>query len=84
MTARRAIAALLAGTVLAGCAAEPADIPDCDSGDRAKHEQPDCGFTDKGVYREWSWVKAGKTTPPAGWSASKEKKTVTSTKKAKP
>ncbi len=76
---RRAAAVLAAVLAMSGCGA-PADVPDCDAGDRAKHETPDCGFKANGRYVEWSWVKAGKTTPPAGWSASKEKKAVTAGK----
>ena len=78
---RALIVAMLATLTLSGCATE-ADVPDCDAGDRRKQETPDCGFTAKGRFVEWSWVKAGKTTPPAGWSASKEKKAATSGKKA--
>jgi hypothetical protein len=80
------LAALLAALTLSGCATEAdvskADVSDCDAEDRRRHETPDCGFKVKGRYVEWSWVQAGKTVPPAGWSATKEKKSVTSGKKA--
>ncbi len=74
-------AALVTVLALTGCATTETDVSDCDAGDRRKHETPDCGFIHKGTSYEWSWVKAGKTVAPAGWSASKEKKSVTSKKK---
>jgi hypothetical protein len=73
---------------LAACGAEPADtdlsgvdveVMDCDAEDRRKKETPDCGRYVNGKYQEWSWVKAKKTKPPAGWSPGRE---VTSSKPA--
>jgi hypothetical protein len=67
---------------LAACDAEPADTDlsgvevdstDCDADDRRNKEIPDCGRKVNGKYREWSWVKAGKTTPPADWTPSRER-----------
>jgi hypothetical protein len=43
------------------------DGMDCEADDRAKREIPDCGRKVGGKYVEWSWVKAGKKTPPPGW-----------------
>lgn len=40
---------------------------DCDQGDRAKREIPDCGFYIDTIYVWWSWAAAGKTKPPTGW-----------------
>jgi hypothetical protein len=71
----------------APAASEPADVAnflgrddesgamDCDAGDKAKKEIPDCGFyagRDNATFYWWSWVEAGRTTPPAGWSAGRE------------
>lgn len=68
-------------------ASEPSDVTDflgrddesgamdCDADDKAKKEVPDCGFyagPDNRTFYWWSWVKAGKATPPAGWSADRE------------
>lgn len=86
MSARRTAAALLAalGLVLGATAcAEPAepdagiefeapDTLDCEKGERKKKERPDCGRIVNGRYVEWSWVKAGKTRPGAGWSPARE------------
>lgn len=82
---RRTLAALaLAGSLLlsgVACSASgevgddygsSSDVADCDADDRRKKEIPDCGRKVNGKYREWSWVSAGKTRPPAGWKASKE------------
>ncbi len=79
MKNRALTAALITALALSGCATT-ADVPDCDAGDRAKHETPDCGFKHKGRYVEWTWVEAGKTVPPAGWSAKQEKKAATAKK----
>lgn len=88
MSPRRAVVAAATGLALAaglvGCgeSQEPAqdegisielpDTPDCDKGDRKKKERPDCGRLVSGRYVEWSWVKAGRTTPPPGWSPARE------------
>jgi hypothetical protein len=82
---RRALAALTvtAALILSGAACSASgevdgdygsssDVADCDANDRRKKEIPDCGRKVNGTYREWSWVAAGKTKPPAGWKASKE------------
>jgi hypothetical protein len=80
LIALAAIGSLAAG-MLAGCAetkAPPAapEVADCDLEDRRKKEVPDCGFRHRRKYYEWSWVKQGATTPPAGWSADAEKKKI--------
>jgi hypothetical protein len=76
---------------LAACGAEPADtdlsgvdveVMDCDAEDRRNKEIPDCGRKVNGKYVEWSWVKAKKTKPPAGWSAAKESATSSTAKPA--
>ncbi|WP_033338862.1 hypothetical protein [Catenuloplanes japonicus] len=54
--------------------ADDTDVPDCDAEDRRRRELPDCGWYDRGVYREWTWVAAGRTTPPRGWSAAAEQR----------
>lgn len=84
MNRRRGLAAfaltaalLLSGAACAGGEVEGnygsgTDVADCDADDRRKKEIPDCGRKVNGKYREWSWVAAGKTKPPAGWKASKE------------
>lgn len=81
---RRALAALVLGaaltTPLAACnttesgddTSVEVDVPDCDAEDRRKKEIPDCGRKVNGQYREWSWVAAGKTKPPTGWTSAKE------------
>lgn len=91
MNRRRTLAALTltAAVILSGaCSAagevdgdygSSSDVADCDAGDRRKKEIPDCGRKVNGKYREWSWVAAGKTKPPAGWRASQEKTTSTGT-----
>lgn len=75
-----AAVATLAALLLSGCArpdaADPAPAPevaDCDAGDLAKQETPDCGFVHNGRFVRWSWVTQGRTTPPAGWRAAPEK-----------
>jgi hypothetical protein len=52
------------------------DTPDCDAEDRAKNETPDCGFSYRGRFYAWSWVKAGKKTPPPGWRSLPEQAAV--------
>jgi hypothetical protein len=56
----------------AAAPAPAADKPDCEAEDRRKRERPDCGFMVRGRYVEWSWVKAGLTAAPAGWSSAAE------------
>ncbi|MDQ0363418.1 hypothetical protein [Catenuloplanes indicus] len=58
---------------------ESDDDSDCDAEDRARNELPDCGWTDGGRFVQWSWVRAGKTTPPAGWRADSERKVTVQT-----
>jgi hypothetical protein len=51
------------------------DGMDCEADDKAAKEIPDCGFyagPGNKTFYWWSWVKAGKATPPAGWSATDE------------
>ena len=51
------------------------DGMDCESDDKAKKEIPDCGFyagPGNKTFYWWSWVKAGKVKPPAGWSPRRE------------
>jgi hypothetical protein len=51
------------------------DATDCDADDKAKQEIPDCGFyagPTNTTFVWWTWVKAGHTAPPAGWSAARE------------
>lgn len=48
---------------------------DCEADDKAKKEIPDCGFyagPSNTTFYWWSWVRAGKAEPPAGWSATRE------------
>jgi hypothetical protein len=85
-----AAAALMAGLLSACAVQEPVDapqgpaveapevpdVPDCDAEDKRKNEVPDCGFTYGGRFYAWSWVKAGKKTPPYGWRADREKSSV--------
>lgn len=81
---RRTLAALAtAGALLltpvTACGAETtdadiefADGTDCDANDRRKKEMPDCGRKVNGKYREWSWVRDGKSKPPSGWKPASE------------
>lgn len=48
------------------------DTPDCDTEDRNKHEQPDCGMRVGETFVEWSWVRNGLKRPPPGWNRSQE------------
>lgn len=77
-TTRSVTLAALLAVGIAGCsqARTPAPSPtsspapevaDCDAEDRRKNEVPDCGFTYNSKFYPWSWVKAGKKNPPAGW-----------------
>ena len=78
-----ALAAVSLAVGLAGCSApnrtrtsteysdsryQRSDIGDCDAEDRRDQEMPDCGRLVNGVYQEWDWVRAGRLTPPKGWS----------------
>ncbi|BCJ64680.1 hypothetical protein [Polymorphospora rubra] len=65
-----------------GCGGDPApqtptggsgvEVEDCDAEDRRKSEVPDCGRMVNGRFVAWSWVSAGRSTPPAGWTPAKE------------
>lgn len=48
------------------------DKPDCDSEDKATRETPDCGFLHQGRFYWWSWVLAGRTSAPRGWTPGRE------------
>lgn len=53
------------------------DGMDCDAGDKAKKEIPDCGFyagPGNKTFVWWNWVAAGRVTPPSGWDARSEVK----------
>ncbi|MGA3487618.1 hypothetical protein ACK8GG_06360 [Micromonosporaceae bacterium DT55] len=78
-----ALAAVSLAVGLAGCSApnrtrtsteysdsryQRSEIGDCDAEDRRDQEMPDCGRLVNGVYQEWDWVRAGRLTPPTGWS----------------
>ena len=56
------------GTEYSDALYERSDIGDCDAEDRRKQEMPDCGRLVNGTYQEWDWVRAGRVTPPGGWS----------------
>lgn len=82
-------ALLLVGPLVGGCARTSSSgdsstsvhsstdddgVLECDAEDRRKNETPDCGFKLNGTFVPWSWVKAGKTTAPAGWNRAAEEK----------
>lgn len=48
------------------------DIPDCDVADRRERDT-DCGWQDGATWREYTWVRAGRTVPPPGWTAVSER-----------
>lgn len=57
------------------------EAPDCDAEDRRRNEVPDCGYLKAGRFVPWSWVRAGATKPPKGWSSVTEMPKATSVPK---